>query len=75
MIDAVSQIHLNGVIHRDLKPENIMFSFDNNIQLIDFSYSKLINSENAISDSTSWCFEGTIYFCARLKPGIYLNFI
>lgn len=47
LLDAVSYMHLQGVVHRDLKPENIMVTRNgNNVKIIDFGLAD--NDEFAI---------------------------
>lgn len=49
ILDAVSFIHLKGVIHRDLKPENILVGHDFNLKITDFGAAKLLGN---ISDES-----------------------
>lgn len=44
ILDAVSFIHLKGVIHRDLKPENILVGHDFNLKITDFGAAKLLGN-------------------------------
>lgn len=51
LISTLKSIHERGIIHRDIKPENICFQ-DNNIKLIDFGLSKLIDVKDGLSMDT-----------------------
>ncbi|CAD8144985.1 unnamed protein product [Paramecium pentaurelia] len=48
LLQAVSNMHLNGIMHRDLKPENIMFKqlnqFDS-LKIVDFGLATFSNAE------------------------------
>lgn len=50
IVDAVSFIHLKGVIHRDLKPENILVGYDFNLKITDFGAAKLLGDEDDTQD-------------------------
>lgn len=41
---ALLHLHENNIIYRDLKPENILIDKDGHLVLIDFGFSKRINS-------------------------------
>ncbi|HXX59594.1 MAG TPA: serine/threonine-protein kinase, partial [Dehalococcoidales bacterium] len=41
LAEAVSYLHLHGVMHRDLKPENIIISNDKKIHIVDFGIALL----------------------------------
>jgi len=73
-VDALQQIHEAGILHWDLKPENIMFSEDDKLQLIDFSYSKVLNETGEADTPANLVFEGTMYFWARTSPDSEGNF-
>ncbi|KAH9285982.1 CBL-interacting protein kinase 15 [Echinococcus granulosus] len=62
MLDAVTYIHSIGVIHRDIKPENMMIDNNNEIQLIDFGSSLVLELQG--DDQVS----GTIGTPAFLAP-------
>jgi len=42
MISALEYCHQNLVIHRDLKPENILLDKNNNVKIVDFGLSKMM---------------------------------
>ena len=49
ILEAVKHLHSLKIVHRDLKPENFMFlnqSPDSPIKLIDFGFSKRMDTEN-----------------------------
>lgn len=78
IIDALREIHSHGIIHCDIKPENIMLNEHDDVQLIDFSYSRFIGkSEPMSATQNSTTYEGTIYYSARMQKGMHsfiLNF-
>ena len=40
IIDAIGNLHQNGIIYRDLKPENVLLDKDGHIRITDFGLSK-----------------------------------
>ena len=44
LISAIIYLHYNYILHRDLKTQNIMLTVDNNIKIIDFGFSRYIDS-------------------------------
>ena len=74
IVDVLHEVHSHGIIHCDLKPENIMFDEDEEVQLIDFSFSRFIDKEHKDSATqNNSAFEGTVYYSARLKMGNFTS--
>ena len=46
LLEAVEEIHKNGICHLDLKLENILIDKDFNLKISDFGLSKQINKSN-----------------------------
>ena len=49
VIQALIQVHKQGLIHRDISPENLMIGIDNQLHLIDFGAASI---ENCHDDKT-----------------------
>ncbi len=49
VIQALIQVHKQGLIHRDISPENLMIGIDNQLHLIDFGAASI---ENGHDDKT-----------------------
>src|SRR5262249_3036297 len=45
VLDAVEYAHQKQVIHRDLKPSNILVTAANQVRLLDFGVSRLLDTE------------------------------
>jgi len=43
LLDALSYMHVSGIVHRDINPKNIMLCSDGAVKLIDFGTAKNIN--------------------------------
>lgn len=43
LVDALSYLHLQGVVHRDLKPENILVDDDLKLVVSDFGFATRTN--------------------------------
>ena len=63
---GLKYLHTNNIIHRDLKCSNIMIDSQNNIQIIDFGVSKILNNYMKYTKS----FVGTPY---NMSPEIIKN--
>lgn len=53
VIDALNEVHSNGIWHLDLKPANVMIDQDGIVKLIDFGASKQFNNKTGGALSTS----------------------
>lgn len=58
LIDAVEELHKQGVAHRDLKPANIFWVPGKGIKLVDFGFSRNVNdsvhSKNSIQGTPAF---------------------
>ena len=63
---AVLYLHKNNIIHRDIKSANILIDINNNIKLIDFGVSKIMNSYMKFTKS----FVGTPLY---MSPELFKN--
>ena len=51
-LQALKHLHDMDVVHRDLKPENILFNSNlQDVKLIDFGMSKILQDENALMNT------------------------
>ena len=81
VIDAFAYLENNKVLHRDIRPNNIMVTEDGCVKVIDFGFSKNLDSTEMYSKSISlnwWCttpnefdnniynFQTEIYFIGKL---------
>ena len=53
VLDALREVHSQGIWHLDLKPANVMMDDKNTVKLIDFGASKQFNSKTGGALSTS----------------------
>ena len=53
VLDALSEVHDQGIFHLDLKPANIMIEPSGRVLLIDFGASKQMHTADGVSVSTS----------------------
>ena len=65
MVSAFKYLHNRGIIYRDLKPENLLLDKQGYIKMVDFGFSKHIESGRK-----TWTFCGTPEYVA---PEIILN--
>jgi hypothetical protein len=58
LIDAIEDLHKQGVAHRDLKPANIFWEPGKGIKLVDFGFSRnvndSVNSKNSIQGTPAF---------------------
>jgi len=52
LLRSLCFLHDNNIIHRDIKPENIMLDSDRNPILIDYTLSKVFNTDNTTETHT-----------------------
>ena len=64
-VSAFEYLHNRGIIYRDLKPENLLLDKQGYIKMVDFGFSKHIDSGRK-----TWTFCGTPEYVA---PEIILN--
>ena len=65
VVSAFEYLHNRGIIYRDLKPENLLLDKQGYIKMVDFGFSKHIESGRK-----TWTFCGTPEYVA---PEIILN--
>ncbi len=88
VIDGFSHLEKNKILHRDIRRSNIMITFDGNVKIIDFGFSKKITEITDYYKSTSvnsWCeppnefdsalydFTTEIYFIGKLFQQIIIE--
>jgi len=50
LIEAVKELHSNGIAHRDIKPQNIIITEEMNLKLIDLNISKRMKEPSSSDD-------------------------
>ncbi|MBO5272360.1 MAG: serine/threonine protein kinase [Muribaculaceae bacterium] len=53
VIEALKHVHAKNILHLDLKPGNIMIDATDNVKIIDFGASKIVDSEGNFKSTTS----------------------
>lgn len=53
ILDALSYVHSQNILHLDIKPGNIMIDSNDNVKLIDFGASKLVDDAGHFKSTTS----------------------
>ena len=46
VLDALSFMHVNGVLHRDIKSDSILLTADGRVKLTDFGFAAQISEDN-----------------------------
>lgn len=62
LLEAIAYAHQREVLHRDLKPENLMLRPDGRIQILDFGFSRTVDSNTF--ETLDDCVVGTPAFMA-----------
>lgn len=61
LLEAVCELHKNGVCHRDLKLQNILYERSSgNVKIIDLGISKLIVNKKTGEKEKMWSVTGTL---------------
>ena len=68
IISGLKYLHKHNIIHRDLKPENILLDENNNLVLIDFGMSCILDEHEKDMKETAGTFIDFITIFYRVKP-------
>ena len=63
MIDCIEKCNKNNIIHLDIKPENYIYSYNDNISLIDFGCAQYFDNKKEIKHLNSNRI-GTLLYCS-----------
>ena len=74
LLEAVCELHRNGICHRDLKPQNILYERSSGkIKIIDLEIAKLIFNSRRDQKEKMWTSTGTLHYKApEMFQGILL---
>ena len=65
LLEAVCDLHRNGICHRDLKLSNILYQKETGkVKIIDMGISKLIFNRKTGQKEKMWSVTGTIHYKA-----------
>ena len=56
---TITYLHENNIVHRDIKPENILFNEKNQLKLVDFGSSQILEHNSALFEPA-----GTLFYIA-----------
>ncbi|MBU3915270.1 serine/threonine protein kinase [bacterium] len=68
IVDALSNIHNDGIIHKNINPSNIIISKNNDLTIIDFGISSKFSQEDAIISKNN-IFQGSIPYISSEQTG------
>ncbi|MHC4955794.1 MAG: serine/threonine-protein kinase [Planctomycetota bacterium] len=61
-LDALAEIHGQGVIHRDIKPENIVITPDHRVLLMDLGIARMTEGGHTLTEAGE--FVGSLFYAA-----------
>lgn len=73
ILDAVEEVHRQGLLHRDIKPDNIIIKPNNNIVLIDFGSARSFGEGKTITQTAMLTpgFAPLEQYSTKAKRGAY----